>query len=35
MDSIRVLIVDDEEDFVETVVNRLKDRGLHAVGVNG
>jgi two-component system, OmpR family, response regulator len=35
MDKIRVLIVDDEEDFVETVVKRLKDRGLEAVGATG
>ncbi|MEW6348321.1 MAG: response regulator [Thermodesulfobacteriota bacterium] len=35
MDKIRVLIVDDEEDFVETVVKRLKDRGLDAVGAGG
>ncbi len=35
MEKIRVLIVDDEEDFVETVVKRLKDRGLDAVGAGG
>lgn len=29
-----VLIVDDEEDFVETVVKRLKGRGLETVGVH-
>jgi DNA-binding response OmpR family regulator len=34
MASFRVLIVDDEEDFVETIVKRLKDRGLTVDGVN-
>ncbi len=33
MDSFRVLVVDDEEDFLETVVNRLKKRNLDTVGV--
>jgi DNA-binding NtrC family response regulator len=33
MDKFRVLIVDDEEDFVETIVKRLKDRGIDAQGV--
>ncbi len=33
MENIKVLIVDDEEDFVETVVKRLIDRGVQAVGV--
>ena len=33
MPSFRVLIVDDEEEFVETIVKRLKDRGLTAEGV--
>ena len=32
MENIKVLIVDDEEDFVETVVKRLVDRGVQAVG---
>ena len=32
MDKFKVLIVDDEEDFVETIVKRLKDRGLDVVG---
>jgi len=31
--SFKVLIVDDEEEFVETIVKRLKDRGLAAQGV--
>jgi two-component system OmpR family response regulator len=31
--SFRVLVVDDEEEFVETIVKRLKDRGLAAAGV--
>lgn len=34
MDKFRVLIVDDEVDFVETIVKRLKDRGLEVSGVN-
>jgi len=33
MEKFKVLIVDDEEDFVETIVKRLKDRGLDATGV--
>ncbi len=28
-----MLVVDDEEDFVETIVKRLKDRGLETAGV--
>jgi DNA-binding NtrC family response regulator len=32
MEKFRVLIVDDEEDFVETIVKRLKDRGLEVSG---
>jgi two-component system, OmpR family, response regulator len=34
MASFRVLIVDDEEDFVETIVKRLRGRGLSVEGVN-
>jgi two-component system OmpR family response regulator len=34
MEKFRVLIVDDEVDFVETIVKRLKDRGLDVAGVN-
>jgi DNA-binding NtrC family response regulator len=34
MEKFRVLIVDDEEDFVETMVKRLRDKGLDAEGVN-
>jgi two-component system, OmpR family, response regulator len=33
MEKFTVLIVDDEEDFVETMVKRLKDKGLDAEGV--
>ncbi len=33
MAKFRVLIVDDEEEFVETIVKRLKDRDLDAMGV--
>jgi DNA-binding NtrC family response regulator len=32
MDSFRVLIVDDEEDFLETLVNRLGKRGIDTTG---
>ncbi len=34
MEKFRVLIVDDEVDFVETIVKRLKDRELDVAGVN-
>lgn len=30
MDRFRVLVIDDEIDFVETMVKRLKDKGLEA-----
>ena len=33
MEKFSVLVVDDEEDFVETIVKRLKDKGLDAAGV--
>ena len=33
MDFFNVLVVDDEADFVETLVNRLKKRNIEAVGV--
>ena len=33
MDRFRVLAVDDEVDFLETIVNRLKKRNLNAIGV--
>lgn len=33
MEPCRVLVVDDEEDFLETLVNRLKRREFHTVGV--
>ncbi|MCF8120695.1 MAG: response regulator [Deltaproteobacteria bacterium] len=33
MDTFRVLVVDDEEDFLETLVKRLEKRGIEAVGV--
>ena len=32
METFRVLLVDDEVDFLETVVNRLKRRGFSAKG---
>lgn len=34
MEKFRVLIVDDEVDFVETIVKRLIDRGLEVDGVH-
>ena len=33
MELFSILVVDDEEDFVETMVNRLKKRTIDAVGV--
>lgn len=33
MESFRVLLVDDERDFLETTVKRLLKRGIEAVGV--
>jgi DNA-binding NtrC family response regulator len=35
MDRFRVLVIDDEIDFVETMVKRLKDRGLDAEAATG
>ena len=32
MDFFRVMVVDDEKDFLETLVNRLKKRDIEAVG---
>jgi len=32
-EAFRVLVVDDEKDFVETLVKRLKGRGIEAVGI--
>ncbi|MGB6067428.1 MAG: response regulator [Desulfomonilaceae bacterium] len=34
MEKFRVLMVDDEKDFGETIVKRLIDRGLEATGVH-
>ncbi len=33
MEYFSVLVVDDEEDFLETLVNRLKKRKVYAIGV--
>jgi CheY-like chemotaxis protein len=33
MDNFRVLVVDDETDFLETIVKRLRKRGLEVEGV--
>ncbi|MDI6775798.1 MAG: response regulator [Syntrophales bacterium] len=33
MDTFRVLVVDDEADFLETIVNRLQKRKVEATGV--
>jgi DNA-binding NtrC family response regulator len=32
MNSFRVLVIDDEMDFLETIVNRLKKRKVDAIG---
>ncbi|MGO9570571.1 MAG: response regulator [Desulfomonilaceae bacterium] len=32
MEKLKVLIVDDEEEFVDPMIKRLNDRGLEAVG---
>jgi DNA-binding response OmpR family regulator len=33
MDKFKVMIVDDEVDFLETIVKRLKTRGIEVTGV--
>ena len=33
MEPFRILVVDDEIDFLETIVNRLRRRRFHAEGV--
>ncbi len=33
MDNFKILVVDDEIDFLETIVNRLQKRKLNAIGV--
>jgi len=33
MESFRVLVVDDEEDFIDAIVKRLRSKGLYAEGV--
>ena len=33
MSNFKMLVVDDELDFLETIVNRLKKRDINAVGV--
>jgi two-component system OmpR family response regulator len=33
MEKFKVMIVDDEEDFLETIVKRLKARGIDTTGV--
>ncbi len=35
METFRVLVVDDETDFLETIVNRLLKRKIEATGVPG
>ena len=34
MNNFKVLLVDDEEDFLETIVNRLKKRNILATGIS-
>jgi len=34
MDKFSVLVVDDEEDFLDTIVKRLRDRDLEVSGVD-
>ena len=34
MQNFSILVVDDEEDFVETIVSRLKKRDVDAIGVS-
>ncbi len=34
MEPFRVLVVDDEEDFLETIVNRLRRRSVDVTGVD-
>ena len=34
MEAFRVLVVDDETDFLETIVNRLRKRRIDATGVS-
>ncbi|HSQ86670.1 MAG TPA: response regulator [Desulfobacterales bacterium] len=33
MDKFKILVVDDEVDFLETIINRLEKRKLSAIGV--
>jgi len=33
MDTFRILVIDDEVDFLDTIVNRLKKRKLNTIGV--
>ncbi len=35
MNNFKVLLVDDEKDFLETIVSRLKNRNILATGVSG
>lgn len=35
MSSVRVLLVDDEKDFLETLVKRLRKRGLDVLSASG
>ena len=36
MDRFKVIVIDDEVDFVDTMVKRLKDKGLESYGaMNG
>jgi two-component system OmpR family response regulator len=34
MEKFKILVVDDEQDFLETIVKRLKTRGIEVAGVD-
>ncbi|MGB8991735.1 MAG: response regulator [Desulfobaccales bacterium] len=33
MEKLKILVVDDEQDFLETIIKRLKTRGIDTAGV--
>ena len=34
MEKFKILVVDDEQDFLETIIKRLKTRGIEVAGVD-